>query len=288
MFLVRRRASLWLLAATSQVALGQAVTTHHNDNGRTGLNPAETILSPANVQAGSFGKLFSLPVNGQVYAQPLYVPGVNVTGLGTHNVVYVVTESNDVYAFDSDSPGSALWHLNLGTPMPSSVVYPQVGILGTPVIDAASKSLYLVSETQGPASPIFWLHSLDLASGHEKTNSPVQIRGSVAGTGDGSSGGILNFDPKMHYQRTAMLLENGILYFAFSGIADVPPYHGWIFSYDSTSLRRLGVRCLSPNGSDGGIWQTGEGLSSDGAGSIYAVTGNGTQTAWAGGSDYGM
>jgi outer membrane protein assembly factor BamB len=281
------RGCLWLTAAV-QLATAASVTTHHNDNGRTGVNPEETILTPANVQPDSFGKLFSLPVSGQVQAQPLYLPAVNIPGQGTHNVLYVVTHTDDVYAFDADD-GIQLWHDNLGTPVPAvSDIYPVVGILGTPVIDPALNAIFLVANTLGPSGGQFWLHSLDLGTGLEKRNSPAPVIGSVAGTGDGSVNGVLAFDPAQHYQRPAMLLENGILYFAFAGHQDTPPYHGWIFAYDATSLRRLLIKCMTPNGSDGGVWQGGEGLSSDGAGNIYAVTGNGTSDAWLGGNDYGM
>jgi len=277
-----------LLTAAVRLATAASVTTHHNDNSRTGVNPAETILTPSNVKPGNFGKLFSLPVSGQVQAQPLYLSQINMGRYGLRNVLYVVTQTNDVYAFDADD-GTQFWHDNLGTPVPAvSDIYPVVGILGTPVIDPTRNTIFLVSDALGSSGQQFWLHSLDLVTGLERKNSPAPVIGSVAGTGDGSAGGVLAFDPAQHYQRPAMLLENGILYFGFGGHQEAPPYHGWIFAYDATSLRRLVVKCLTPNGSAGGVWQGGEGLSSDGSGNIYAVTGNGTADAWLGGADYGM
>jgi outer membrane protein assembly factor BamB len=285
-----KAATLAVLVTITAVQWGTAatVTTHHNDNSRTGVNSEETILTTANVKPGGFGKLFSLPVTGQIYGQPLYVPGIIIPHFGRRNVLYVATETNDVYAFDADV-GTQLWHDNLGVPVPAySDISPVVGILGTPVISASQNAIFLVAEALNSTTPQFWLHSLDLRTGLENRNSPALIMGSVPGTGDGSSNGMVAFNATMHYQRTAMLLQNGILYFGFGGHQDQPPYHGWIFAYNAITLRLVQIKCLTPNGSAGGLWQGGEGLSSDGAGNIYAVTGNGTSDAWLGGTDYGM
>src|SRR5579863_10452623 len=169
-----------LLTAAVRFATAASVTTHHNDNSRTGVNPAETILTPSSVKPGSFGKLFSLPVSGQVQAQPLYLSQVDMAGYGIRNVLYVVTHTNDVYAFDADD-GTQLWHDNLGTPVPAvSDIYPVVGILGTPVIDPTRNAIFLVSNAMGSSGPQFWLHSLDLGTGLEKKNSPAPVIGSVS------------------------------------------------------------------------------------------------------------
>ncbi len=280
--------SVLAACALAPMSYSQAVTTYHYNNFRTGANTEETILTPSNVASGQFGKLFSLAVNGQVYAQPLYVPALTINN-AVHNVLYVATENNDVYAFDADAAGPALWHVNLGAAQAFCCgdLTPQVGITSTPVIDLSRMAIYVVSATQTGLGTQFTLHSLDIRTGADRVN-PAVVKGSVAGTGDGSSGGVLNFNPTMHWQRTALLLDNGIVYFAFGGHQDTPPFHGWIFAYDATSLRRLMVKCTTPNGSDGGIWQGGAGLSATGDGYIYAVTGNGTFDASSGGSDYGM
>lgn len=267
---------------------GQAVTTYHYNNARTGANSQETILTPANVASGQFGKLFSLPVNGQVYAQPLYVPALTINN-AVHNVLFVATENNDVYAYDADASGPALWHVNLGTAQSFCCgdLVPKVGITSTPVIDLSRQAIYVVSATLTGLGTQFTLHSLDIKTGADRVN-PAIVKASVAGTGDGSTGGVLAFNATMHWQRTALLMDNGIVYFAFGGHQDTPPYHGWIFAYDGTSLRRLMVMCTTPNGSDGGIWQGGAGLSATGDGFIFAITGNGTFDAPSGGSDYAM
>jgi hypothetical protein len=272
-----------ILHLTVQLSGAVAVVTNHNDTGRTGANPAETVLTQANVAPGRFGKLFSLPVDGTIYAQPLYVPGVIIPGQGTHNVLYVATQNNTVFALDADGNSNIpLWSRNLGTPVQTSQIpgddrdiLGTVGILSTPVIDTKVQVIYVVAESYENNNFIFRLHALSLTNGAEKYNGPVVIGGSYTGTADGSS--LVAFNAFMHWQRPALLEANGNIYVAFGGHQDTPPYHGWIFGYDARSLRTITIKCLTPNASEGGIWQSGSGLVADPSGCVYAVTGNG---AW--------
>ena len=290
----------FLLAVT---AFGQPVSviTNRYGNDRQGVNQSETVLNTSNVTDSTFGKLFSLPVDGQVYAQPLYLPHVTIAGV-VHNVVYTVTENNSIYAFDADSAtAQVLWHVNVGPPIPCSAIpicttykglQPIIGITSTPVIDAASGTIYVVAETFVNSVAAFYLHALDVTSGRERLGSPAQISGKVLGTGDPSypsdaPGGQLVFNAFMEWQRPGLLELNGNIYIAFSGHQDTRPYHGWLFGYDGTSLRRVLIKCITPNGIEGGIWQSGAGLTADALGNVYLSVGNGTFDANTGGSDYG-
>jgi hypothetical protein len=283
-----------LILASSLLQGAVSVLKYHNDNGGTGVNGQETILTPANV-ATSFGKLYSLPVDGQIYAQPLYLPGVTIPAAGVKNVLYVATEHNSVYAFDADSSSAApLWQVNLGTPMQCSSIpgcnrdlLPEIGITSTPVIDVGRQAIYVVAETFNSGNAAFTLHALDLVSGSEKRGSPVVIAGQVAGTSSEGNGTSITFNAFMHWQRAALLGLNGNVYVAFGGHQDTPPYHGWIFGYDGLSLRRTDIKCVSPDAGYSGIWQGGEGLTADNAGFIYLATGNGLLTANTQGRDYG-
>jgi hypothetical protein len=283
---------LFILLPASATMLAQvAVTTQHNDLNRTGANLNETILNTSNVNASMFGKLFSRSVDGQIYAQPLYVPNVTIPAKGVHNVVYVCTEHNSAYAFDADDAAASapLWQVNFGPAAKIGIPgMAEVGITSTPVIDRASNTMYVVAQSAPGGTIIFQLHALDITNGTEKFNGPVTIQGSVPGTGAGSVSGVLAFDPKMHWQRPGLLLLNGNVYFAFATHGDdAPPYHGWIFGYNSTTLQRTTLLCTTPNGSDGGIWTGGMGLAADAGGNIYTATGNGTMNANSGGHDYG-
>lgn len=283
-----------------------AVLTQHNDNSRTGTNLDETILTTANVTVTQFGKVFTRAVDGQIYAQPLVVPDVNIPGRGIHNVVYVVTMHNTVYAFDADDPSAVvpLWQTSLGpsAPLPSPDIGPsgyldievEVGTLSTSVIDPASHTLYAVAFTKesppsctSGCSYAHRLHAIDLITGAEKFGGPVLITGTVAGTGDGSINGTLTFNSQYELQRTALLLSNGVVYFAFASYGDNGPYHGWVFGYNAATLQRVSIFNDTPDGQRGGIWQTGQGLAADANGSLYLMSGNGTFTADTGGSDYG-
>lgn len=289
--------SLFAWHAHSQVN----VLTHHNDNNRTGANPNERELNTSNVNARQFGKLFSRSVDGHIYAQPLYVSGVSVANQGVHNVVYVVTEHNSVYAFDADDPyaETPLWHVNLGP----SVVIPtqefgnrygpyhdfnvELGITGTPVIDLSSNTLYVVAFTKESGIYCQRLHALDIRTGAEKFNGPVPIEGSVPGTGYDHVAGRITFNAMQHLQRPGLVLWNGVIYIAFASHADTDPYHGWVFAYDAKTLRRLGMFNTTPNGSEGGIWQANQAPPIDSEGNLYFMVGNGTFDADRGGPDFG-
>jgi hypothetical protein len=235
------------------------------------------------VNAHGFGKIGAFPVDGQIYAQPLYVSGVSLAGQGPRDVVFVATMNNSVYATDANAPRAtaALWHVNLGAPVPSSLfadgdISPSIGILSTPVIDPSAGVIYVVAETLESGQPVFRLHALSLSDGHETMNGPVEIQASVAGIGDASQNGVIAFDPFQHLQRAGLLLLNGAVYVAFASHHDATPYHGWIVSYDAANLQsQLAVFNTTPNGGSGGIWQSGRGLAVDENGNIFAATGNG-------------
>lgn len=264
-------------------AWGQNVLTANYTNDRASANLQERVLTASSVARG-FGKIGSLPVDGQVYAQPLYVSGVAFPTAGTHNVVLLATQHNSVYLYDADSVASPqlLWHVNLGPSVPSTTfpdftdIKPEVGILSTPVIDAQLAVAYVVSYTLENGAPVYRLHALDLTSGHEMFNGPTIITASVPGTGEGSSNGVLVFDPAMHLQRPGLLLANGVVYLAFGSHADASPWHGWVLSYSASDVSfQAGVYNVTPNGLGGSIWQSGRGLAADEAGNLYAITGNG-------------
>ncbi len=263
-------------------ALGQTpVLTGNYDNARTNANLNETILTPASVTPGTFGKLFTLSVDGQVYAQPLYVPQLSIDGKGTHNVVFVATMHNSVYAFDADVPDAPLWQVNLGPSVPSvtydfSDAFPEVGILSTPTIDASKGILYCVSDQYRNGVYSYTLHAIHLSNGQEAANSPATIAGSVPGNGDESDGINATFEPFQHLQRPGLLLLNGSVFVAFGSHADANPYHGWLFAYDATNVQhQTAIYNATPNGARGAIWQCGRGLAADANGFLYLSTGNG-------------
>jgi uncharacterized protein (TIGR03437 family) len=262
------------------------VLTGGNDNSRTNANLAETILTTSNVKASSFGRLFALSVDGQIYAQPLYQQNVTVADGSTHNVVFVATMHNSVYAFDADAPFTPLWTVNLGPSVPTSGytaddgtytdITPENGILSTPVIDPTTGTLYAVAASFENGVYLYRLHALDTSSGAEKFGAPAKIAAQVTGLGDNSTNGMVGFDASQHIQRPALLLSNGIVYVAFGSHGDAAPYHGWIVSYSAFDVHnRLAVFNATPNGSEGAIWQSGRGLAADDSGNIYAVTSNG-------------
>jgi len=262
------------------------VLTQHNNNARTGAYTAETVLTPANVNQTSFGKLFSYPVDGRIYAQPLYVPNVSIIGKGTHNVVFIATEHDSVYAFDADSNGGSnsapLWKITLldsahgaasgATTVPNGDIstadlVPEIGITGTPVIDGSTGTLYVVGKTKegSVGNPAYFqrLHALDIGTGAEKFGGPAPISGSLSGTGTGSSGGVLPFDPKWQMNRAGLLLQNGVVYIAFGSHGDNGPWHGWVMAYNASTLQKLSTYCTSPNGFGSGTWMAGTGLAAD-------------------------
>lgn len=246
--------------------------TWKNDNARTGQQRNETILTPSNVTPSKFGKKFTDSVDGYLYAQPLYVSNLLIQG-ATHNVVFAATEHDSVYAFDADAAGAPLWHrsfLSSGvTTVPTanvgSTILPEVGITGTPVIDPSSGTLYVVAETleNGGATYVHRLHALDIATGAERTHSPVTISGSV-------------FTSKTELQRPGLLLENGLVYIGFASQGDHGLWQGYIFAYDAAMLGQAGIWNDVPTGKNGGIWMGGAGLPADASGNIFVSIGNGT------------
>ena len=253
-------------------AAGQVnVVTQHNDKERTGANLKETVLTPANVNEKQFGMLFKRVVDDQVYGQPLVVTNVKIGG-GTHDVVYVTTVNNSVYAFDANdaSASAPLWHVNFGTPanlhdaaFGCLDINGQMGIIGTPVIDVKSGTLYVVALTRVRSGFEQRLHALDLATGADMGNSPVVIAAP-------------EFDPLMQNQRPALLLTNGTVYVGYSSHCDKEPYHGFLMAYDAATLKQTAVFNTSPTGMEASIWQSGQAPAVDDAGNIYAVTGNGS------------
>jgi hypothetical protein len=265
--------------------------TYHNDIARDGQNQQEIVLNPSNVNVAQFGKLFSYAVDGQIYAQPLYVANVNMTGTGQgyHNVLYVATENDSVYAFDADGLTSTpLWQASFAQPnqgitaVPSSDIfstyadiYPEIGITSTPVIDPNAGTLFVATTILNNGTIMQQLHALNIVTGVDQLNSPVTISAS-------SKGAV--FDPRLQNQRAALLLLNGVVYIAWGSHGDYSHYHGWLMGYDETTLAQTSVVLTSTHG--GGIWQGGGGPAVDEFDNIYVTVGNGLLDAPSGGSDY--
>jgi hypothetical protein len=275
------------------VVVAGSVLTYHNDIGRTGQNLDETILTPSNVNSKTFGKIFAQTVDSYVYAQPLFVPGLIVGGK-THDVVFVATESNSVYAFDANTSGPVLWHVNVGTALSCSDLddcgdlVPGAGVTGTPVIDPTTETMYLVALTQDSTGSHHRLHALDLTTGADKFGGPVDIAPTAPGTGANSKKGVVQFDPKTHYQRCALLLTGGVVYIGIGSNAESDSdNHGWIVGYKASDLTPTMTFCASPDDDWVSLWQAGGGLASDGDGYVYAETANGTFDVDTGGKDYG-
>jgi hypothetical protein len=297
-------------SATVAVTNLAGVFTYHNDLSRDGANTQEYALTATTVTTASFGKLFSCPVDGAVYTQPLWVPGLSIAG-GTHNVIFVATQHDTIFAFDADAtPCVTYWQQNLldtphgGTAGEGPVVwedvgycygdvYPEVGVTATPVIDPTTNTIYVVSASEipgplsgncqlPPGSYFHRLHALAILTGTEQTNSPVTIAASVAGTGDGSSGGMVSFTSQLEHNRPGLALSNGIVYVAFAAHEDATPYHGWLLGYNASNVQQqVSVFNTTPNGlggADGGIWAGGGAPAVDSAvngGDVYVSTGNG-------------
>jgi hypothetical protein len=263
---------------------------YRNDNFRSGQNLAENILTPSDVTASQFGLQFTDAVDGYTYAQPLYVPAVSIPSMGTHNVVYIATENDSVYAFDADAAAPPLWQTSFINPangitaVPSSDIgascedlVPIVGITATPVIDSNTGTLYVVSKVKlGPGSYQQQLHALDITTGLERANSPVTITATASGTAADGIGGVITFNPLLQHDRPALTLASGVVYLSFASHCDIQPFHGWILGYDETTLVQEIVYNLTPNGSGGGVWESGCGLGVDSNGNLIAITGNGT------------
>ena len=250
------------LGLTANPAQAQVnVLTAHNDIARTGQNLNETTLTPGNVNSNQFGKLFSQPVNGGISAQPLYVSSVPIPGKGSFDVVYAATIGDIVYAFDANSNGGVsanpLWQTSLLTTGPSlSLNY---GVVGTPVIDPSTETMYLVSSEYQGSTPVFRIHALNITNGTEKFGGPYVIQASVPGTGTASSNGVLTFNALYAFQRPALLLLNGVVYVSFGSYGDNGPYHGWILSFAENSLQMIDAFCTTAYGSEGGLWMSGAG-----------------------------
>jgi hypothetical protein len=273
------------LALTVAAATGTDAVTYHYDNGRTGLNPNETILTPANVNSASFGKLNLLAVDGKVDAEPLYLSAVTISGQ-THNVLYVVTEHDSAYAFDADN-GAQLWKTSaLGANETTSdnhgcnQISPEIGITSTPVIDrrsGANGTMYLVAMSKDSKGGYHQrLHALDVTTGAETSGSPTEIAGSYPGTGDNSSNGSVIFAAGQYAERAGILLMNQTLYLGWTSHCDGRPYTGWVMAYSESTLKQTQILNLTPNGSEGSIWMSGAGLAGDTAGNIYFLDANGT------------
>jgi outer membrane protein assembly factor BamB len=271
-----------LFAALSSSATD--VVTQHNDIARTGQNLHETILNTSNVNSSNFGKLFTFPVDGVIDAQPLYLSAVSIPGKGTHNVVYAVTENDTVYAFDGDL-GTPLWHVSvLGQgESPSDdhgcgQISPQIGITSTPVIDRSSGphgTIYLVATSKNNRQYFQRIHALDITNGEEEFGGPVAVQAKYPGSGDNSHGGYVVFDPGQYAERQGLLLLNGVIYTGWTSHCDNRPYTGWIIGYSESTLTQTSVLNLTPNGSEGSIWQNGTGIASDGK-SLFFLDANGS------------
>lgn len=290
---------LAFLLSSALTPRAQQVVTQHNDLKRTGWNLAETRLTQANVGGGDFGKIFTRAVDDQIYCQPLVINQVNIGG-ATHNIVVVATVNNSVYAFDGDDSATMnpYWHSNLTyNPANTNSYRPiknsdmtgacggyysdfsgNMGIIGTPVIDTLSGTIYVVSRSVTRVAPftfVQYLHALDLITGADKI-PPVYITATVNGTGDGSNGTTITFNQQTANQRPALLLYQGVVYIAWSSHCDWGPYHGWIIGYDAATLNQKYVYNDCPDGGLAGIWMSGQAPAVDDDGFIYVTTGNGT------------
>jgi len=270
------------------------ISTHHNDKSRTGQNTHETILTPTVVNTKHFGELYSRPLDGMVVSQPLYLPNLQING-AKHNVLFVTTLHNSVYAFDADSNtgnnASPLWSANFGPSVPISdqgcpfISFTEVGIAGTPVIDPNSGTMYLVAKTKENGNYVHRLHALDVTTGQEKLGGPVVVQASY-----NSNGTQVTFTDQHRMQRSAILLNKGVLYIAFGtmGCKQYPPSTGWMMAYSASNLHQLGVLDVGPTQNDlPGIWMGGDGPATDSSGDVFIATGDGVFDYNTGGLDYG-
>ncbi|MCU1261964.1 MAG: Fibronectin type domain [Bryobacterales bacterium] len=295
MFILLRTVPIALLPCC---LIGQvSILTNRYDSSGTGANTRETILTASNVSPAGFGKLYSYPVDGSIYAQPLYVPDVKIAGRGERNVLYVATMNDKVYAFDADSNSPPLWMRDFTdesagiTPVPvvditrrnDLNIVGNVGILGTPVIDSGKHAIYLLARTKENGAYVQHLHALDIRNGKDK-HAPVVIQAQVSGTAKDGVNGVVSFNPKTGNQRPALAIWKNAVLIAWASHEDIQPYHGWVMAYDSKSLKQLAVLCTSANGIESGIWQSGRGPAIDSAGNIFYEIGNGD---WDGTQQFG-
>jgi hypothetical protein len=271
------------VAATPSAA---DVVTYHNDNARTGQNLSESILSPATVNVGSFGKLAVFAVDGKVDAQPLYLSAFAIPGGGTRDVLYVATEHDTMYAMDAIT-GGVIWQRSLlgagettSDTRNCSQVVPEIGITATPVVDRSrgpNGVVYVVAMSKSSSGSYFQrLHALDAALGTELFGGPQTIQASFPGTGAGSANGSVIFDPKQYEERAGLLLVGGQIVTTWTSHCDIDPYTGWVLAFDAATLQPSSVLNVTPNGSRGGIWMAGSGPAADAQGNVYFLDGNGT------------
>jgi len=291
-------------AAVFPLAAQVSVLTYQYDASRAGANVQESVLTPAIVNSTQFGKLFSYSVDGVVYAQPLYVPSVAIPQKGLHDVVYVVTEHDSVYAFDADNNlglnSTPLWHVSFLNPTTGvttvpyqdtgcSQITPELGITSTPVVDAQSGTIYVVVMTKEVSGAntnyVQRLHALDMTDGAERAGSPVVIQATVPGTGEG--GKSVTFNAKAYKQRAGLALWNGNIYTAWASHCDIGTYHGWLMAYDAKTLAQTAVYNNTPNGNEASFWAGGAAPAIDSDGNLYLVGGNGTFDAMGNGPDVG-
>ena len=309
-------AVLTVLPAPNPSALN--VLTYHNDNTRQGANTNEVLLTLANVDASTFGRLITYPTDGYIYAQPLYVSGLVIPGQGTHNAVIVATENDSVYAFDADSNagtnGGLLWHANLGIAVSSyndefgnryqgtyyGDIVPLVGITGTPVISLASGTLYVDVHTREVGATTNYyhrIHALNITNGTEQSYSPVAVTNSVPGRGVDNISGVVKFNPRQENQRPGLTLAGGMVYVAYGSFADTDTYHGWVIGFNATNLApsanyvfnttpNATVAAFGANAAEGALWMGGNGLCVDASNNLYFLTGNGSFSANTNGGDY--
>ncbi len=310
-------------AATIGVTDLTGIFTYHNDPSdlfRNGVNTQEYALTTTNVATATFAKLFSCTVDGAVYTQPLWVPGLSVNS-AAHNVIFVATQHDSLYAFDADTnPCVQLWHTNLidsghgGTPGETSVpsngnacppavcfvgqgagdITPEVGVTGTPVIDPSTNTLYVVSKSVITSGPTFFqrLHAIDLASGNEKFSGPVAISATVSGNAPDAVSGQIAFSAQTQNQRPGLALVNGVVYISWASHEDTDPWHGWLIGYNAGTLAQVagGVFNTTPNTvgtatyARGGIWMSGGAPAADSSNNLFLITGNGT---WDGATNFG-
>jgi len=290
--------------ALSAIPAVAQVTTSQYDNQRTGATLHEKTLTPQNVNARQFGKLGAFKVEGAVYAQPLFVPAVEIPGKGTHDVLFVATEHDSVYAFDAARPNDPpLWKVSFLDPVRDTIplsedmvqcpfIRPEVGITSTPVIDIRTGTLYVLARTAirhavGDNEYFQHLHALAITTGVEKFGGPKLITASVPGRGAGRSNREVLFDPLHENPRAALTLANNNVYLTWASSCDVDPYHGWVIAYDLQTLAQKAVLNVNPDGSEAGIWLSDTGPAVDSEGNLYVPTGNGTFDATSGGRDYG-